>query len=253
MFEVRLEINLADGWGLGANSAELTTAELVAGGVVHRPISAGGVFLGALEMQAKIVHPFVELVWGTEGEARDKAMFLVEEDLGGTDDDTFDRGVEDNLPGDGIEGHLVVGFVLVEVVLGWGGDGGFVVHHEEKEELMKVPIGERLYNNYIKKSKKKQDHINKLQNIKRDNEMKGVTFTPELNPKSRDLSNYSHNNDESIEDRLLKLGSERQSRLQEQQMIKKLKDYEYSYSPNIDSKSNSIAQKVRNKRKEALS
>ena len=82
-------------------------------------------------MQAKIVHPFVELVWGTEGEARDKAMFLVEEDLGGTDDDTFDRGVEDNLPGDGIEGHLVVGFVLVEVVLGWGGDGGFVVHHEE--------------------------------------------------------------------------------------------------------------------------
>ena len=102
---------MTDGWGLGANSAELTTAELVAGGVVHRPISAGGVFLGALEMQAKIVHPFVELVWGTEGEARDKPMFLVEEDLGGANDDALDRGVEDNLPGDGIEGHLVVGFV----------------------------------------------------------------------------------------------------------------------------------------------
>ena len=82
-------------------------------------------------MQAKVIHPFVKLVWGTEGEARDKAVLLIEEDLGGTDDDAFDWGVKDNLPGDGIEGHLVVGFVLVEVVLGWGCGGGLVVHHEE--------------------------------------------------------------------------------------------------------------------------
>ena len=58
-------------------------------------------------------------------------MFLFEKDLGGSDDHAFDWGVEDNLPGDGVEGHLVVGFVLVEVVLGWGGDGGLVIHHEE--------------------------------------------------------------------------------------------------------------------------
>ena len=45
-----------------------------------------------------------------------KAMFLGEEDLGGANDHALDRGVEDNLPGDGIESHLVVGFVLVEVV-----------------------------------------------------------------------------------------------------------------------------------------
>ena len=51
--------------------------------------------------------------------------------MGGTDDDAFDWGVKDNLTGDGIEGHLVVRFVLVEVVLGRSGDGGFVVHHEE--------------------------------------------------------------------------------------------------------------------------
>ena len=51
-------------------------------------------------------------------------MLLVKEDLGGANDDAFDWGVEDNLPGDGIEGHLVVGFVLVEVVLGWGCGGG---------------------------------------------------------------------------------------------------------------------------------
>ena len=60
---------MTDGWGLGANSAELTTAELVAGGVVHWPISAGGIFLGALEMQAKVIHPLFKLVWSTEGEA----------------------------------------------------------------------------------------------------------------------------------------------------------------------------------------
>ena len=51
--------------------------------------------------------------------------------LGCADDHAFDWGVENNLPGDGIEGHLVVGFVLVEVVLGWSGGGGFVVHHKE--------------------------------------------------------------------------------------------------------------------------
>ena len=69
MFEVGLEINLADGWRLGANSAELTTAELVTGSVVHRPISAGGIFFCAFEMQAKIVHPLFKLVRGAEGEA----------------------------------------------------------------------------------------------------------------------------------------------------------------------------------------
>ena len=58
-------------------------------------------------------------------------MLLVEEDLGGANDHAFDRGVEDNLPGDGIEGHLIVGFVLVEVVLGWGCGGGLMVHHKE--------------------------------------------------------------------------------------------------------------------------
>ena len=58
-------------------------------------------------------------------------MFLVEEDLGSTDDRAFDRGIKNNLPGNGIEGHLVMWFVLVEVVLGRSGDGGFVIHHEK--------------------------------------------------------------------------------------------------------------------------
>ena len=40
-----------------------------------------------------------------------KAMLLIEEDLGGADDHAFDWGVKDNLPGDGIEGHLIVEFV----------------------------------------------------------------------------------------------------------------------------------------------
>ena len=61
-----------------------------------------------------------------EGEARDKPMLLVEEDLGRSDDHAFDWGVENNLPGDGIEGHLVMWFVLVEVVLGWGCGGGWL-------------------------------------------------------------------------------------------------------------------------------
>ena len=35
-------------------------------------------------------------------------MLLVKEDLGGANDDAFDWGVEDNLPGDGIEGQVMV-------------------------------------------------------------------------------------------------------------------------------------------------
>ena len=50
-------------------------------------------------MQAKVVHPLFKLVWGAEGEARDKAVFLVEKDLGRSDDHAFDWGVEDDLSG----------------------------------------------------------------------------------------------------------------------------------------------------------
>ena len=41
--------------------------------------------------------------------------FLDSEDLCGPDDHAFDRGAKDNLTGDGVEGHLVVWFVLIVV------------------------------------------------------------------------------------------------------------------------------------------
>ena len=67
------------------------------------------------------------MIWGANGEARDKAVFLFKKDLCGPDDYAFDWSAKDNLTGDGVEGHLVVGFVLIEVVLGWCCGGGFVV------------------------------------------------------------------------------------------------------------------------------
>lgn len=58
-------------------------------------------------------------------------MGFFNHDLGSADDRAFDGGVEDDLAGDGIEGHLVVGLVLVEIVVAGSGGGGFVVHDEE--------------------------------------------------------------------------------------------------------------------------
>ena len=50
-----------------------------------------------------------------------------------------------------------MGFVLVEVVLGWGGDGGFVVHHEELVVEVDDPVhvaaekvGLRKFNNTLR-------------------------------------------------------------------------------------------------------
>ena len=58
-------------------------------------------------------------------------MGLFEYDLDRVDADAADRGAEDDLAREGVEGHLVVGLVLGEVVLAGGGGGGFVVFDEE--------------------------------------------------------------------------------------------------------------------------
>ena len=79
----------------------------------------------------EIGEPFVELVLGAVGEAPDESVFFFKEDLGGGDYDATDWGVEDDLTGESVEGHLVIGFVLVEVVIARSGGGGFVVHDEE--------------------------------------------------------------------------------------------------------------------------
>lgn len=66
--------------------------------------------------------------FGAEGEAPNEVIGLFDENLASVDYHAFDRGLEDHLTREGVEGHLVAGRPLVEEVGGDGGGGGFVVH-----------------------------------------------------------------------------------------------------------------------------
>ena len=128
------------------------------------------------------------------------------------------------------------------------------IYTEEKEELSKIPIGDRLYNNHFKKNKKKQEHIEKLQNIKLKKEMEGVTFTPEISSKSRDLTIINDNAliHEPIEDRLIKQGLEMKTKMEKDSMLKKIKEYDFSFKPILNDKSLEMADNVKRKRIEDL-
>lgn len=95
------------------------------------PVARFGTGFGVVEVQAKVEQPFVDLVRGAVGEAGDEAVGLGEHDLGGTDYDAADRGMENHLAGEGVEGHLVGRFELIEVVFAGGRGGGFVIHDVE--------------------------------------------------------------------------------------------------------------------------
>ena len=76
----------------------------------------------------KIAQPFLELVFGAVGKAAGEGIWLGEFDLGRVDDDATDWGLEEDAAGEDVEGHLVVGFVFVEVIGPEGGGGGFAIH-----------------------------------------------------------------------------------------------------------------------------
>ena len=106
---------------LGTNLPKSAAAELVASGVVHGPVTIGGVPLGDLEPVGKVDEPFFELVVVAKGKSPNELVVgFGEEILNGVDHNAADWHSEDDAAGEGIEGHLVVGVVLVEVIWPWG-------------------------------------------------------------------------------------------------------------------------------------
>ena len=83
-------------------------------------------------MELKVKEPFVDLVLGPIGEPANESVGLFKQDLRRRDDDPTDWCIEKDLPCDGVEGHLVIRFELIEEVVGRGGGGRFVVHDEER-------------------------------------------------------------------------------------------------------------------------
>ena len=121
---------LSDSWGFTAYFSEPTTTELIASRIILGPTISDGVLLGQGQPGFEVVHPFFELLGGAVGHATDEAG-KANGNLGTVDDHALDRRMDHNLGGVGIEGHLVVGGELVEVIIAWGRGGGLSVHDEE--------------------------------------------------------------------------------------------------------------------------
>lgn len=64
----------------------------------------------------EIIEPFIEFPRGSIGEASDTAMGIFQKDLDAIDDHTLNWLVIDHPSGQGVEGHLVVGVVLIKVM-----------------------------------------------------------------------------------------------------------------------------------------
>lgn len=108
--------------------------------------------------------------------------------------------------------------------------------------------GERLYNNFMKKQKKKKSHIEKLIKLKEEKEMKEATFTPFISKSSRDLL-VVKDDGSKVEDRLLKFGTELSSKIENMYALNKMKQYDNSYSPEINERSKELAKKIKEQRR----
>src|SRR5688500_16459886 len=100
--------------GAGAYPAKFATEEVVAGGTVHWEVVFLRCVTGGLDVVHCVVVPLLELVSRTEGKAALKAR-EADHDLSRVDDDAFNRGVVNDLPGECVHRHLSVGGELIEV------------------------------------------------------------------------------------------------------------------------------------------
>src|SRR6267154_4296329 len=122
----------ANGRVLRTDVPEPAPSVLVTRHVIHRPMPRFRKSLGGIEMVFKIIEPLVNEVIGAIGKPPRKAGGeLLKAYLGPFYDDALHFHVHDDLPGEGIEGHLVGGVELAEPVVAEGGSGGFVVDDED--------------------------------------------------------------------------------------------------------------------------
>src|SRR5882672_11413816 len=117
---------------LGAHIAEATPSVFVTGHIIHRPMPRFRESLGGIEMVLKIIEPFINKVVGAIGKPPSEAGGeLLKAYLGPFYDDALHFHIHHNLPGKGVEGHLIGGVELVEPIVPEGGSGGFMVDDED--------------------------------------------------------------------------------------------------------------------------
>src|SRR6266478_8207888 len=117
---------------LRTHIAEATSPILITRHVIHRPMPSFRESLGGVEMVFKIIEPFINKIVGAIGKPPSEAGGeLLKAYLGPFYDDALHFHIHHNLPGEGIEGHLIGGVELVEPIIAEGGSGGLVVNDED--------------------------------------------------------------------------------------------------------------------------
>src|SRR5258707_10266082 len=103
---------------LAAYVPEATPSVLVTGHVIHRPMPRFRESLGGVEMIFKIIEPFVNKIIRAIGKPPSEAggEFL-KAYLCPFYDDALYFHVHHNLPGEGVEGHLIGGVELIEPII----------------------------------------------------------------------------------------------------------------------------------------
>src|ERR1700693_4486093 len=110
--ELGLEASLSYRWVLSTDFPEGTTGAVIllgtvvpTGLVIHRPVVVDCVLLCKGKPVPKVGDPFLCLSRGAIGEPSAEAAFILE-DLCRVDDHAPNRGPHDDLPREGVEGHL---------------------------------------------------------------------------------------------------------------------------------------------------
>src|SRR6266436_8472599 len=123
---------LSDGRVLRTDIPKPAPTVLVTRHVIHRPMPRFRESLSRVQVVLKIIKPFINKIVGAIGKPPSEAGGeLLKAYLGPFYDDALHFHIHHNLPGEGIEGHLVGGVELVEPIVTEGGSGGFMVDDED--------------------------------------------------------------------------------------------------------------------------
>src|SRR5882724_88821 len=123
---------LSDGRVLRTHIAEAAPSVFVTGHIIHRPMPRFRESLSRVQVVLKIIKPFINKIVGAIGKPPSEASGeLLKAYLSPFYDNAFHFHIHHNLPGEGIEGHLVGGVELVEPIIAEGGSGGFMVDDED--------------------------------------------------------------------------------------------------------------------------
>src|SRR6266478_4568229 len=134
---------LSYGRVLAAHISEAAPSVLVTGHVIHRPMPRFRESLGGVQVILKIIEPFINKIVGAIGKPPGEAGGeLLKAYLGLFDHDPLHFHIHHNLPGKGVEGHLVGGVELIEPIIAEGGSGGFMIDDEDIVVNSNDPIEE---------------------------------------------------------------------------------------------------------------